>query len=196
MLSDIVTATDGLMLSATAATATEVTPLIKQYEPQLLIMENCLPLAQDGIELCGQLRQSHPHIGIIVIGNSTQKPLMRQVWDAGPHAYLIKHKAEEEDIKLAIRQVLAGGTHYCKEFTPLLTGDKKRRVISEEQRELIRMICMGIKSISIAGVFCRSSHAIDKRRAKLMKDLGVTNIIELIQLALSEGIIDWSHLFE
>lgn len=165
-------------------------------DTQLIIMEMRLPLAHHGIEICRHLRNHYPHIGIIIITTCVQKPLMRQVHDAGPHGYLIKGRAEEEEIKEAIHRVMAGGTYYCKEFTPLLTGDKNRLAISEEQKQLIRMICTGIKSFLIAGQFCRSSHAINKRRAKLMKDLGLSSLIELIQLALREGIIDWSHLFE
>lgn len=115
---------------------------------------------------------------------------------AGPHSMLLKNTAEEDEILLAIRLVAASGTHFSKEFTGMLSAGKQSYGLTEEQEELLRMICGGEKSIYIANKACRSRHAINKRRGKLMKDCGVTNLIELIQFALQTGLIDWSHLFE
>jgi DNA-binding NarL/FixJ family response regulator len=192
----LVTDTDGLVLSGSAGCQAEVMSLLPQVDAGVVLMEMRLPKVHEGIEFCRQLRQSHPHIGIVVITACTQKPLLQQMLAAGPHSMLLKNTTEDEEILLAIRLVAAGGTHFSKEFTGMLPGGKKLCNLTEEQQELLRMICCGEKSIYIANKACRSRHAINKRRVKLMKDCGVTNLIELIQFALQTGLIDWSHLFE
>ena len=196
ILCRLVTETDGLVLSGSAICHTELLQLVQQVDAGVVLMEMRLPTVHEGIEVYRQLRQSHPHIGIVIITACSQKPLLRQMFAAGPHSILLKNTTEEEEILLAIRLVAAGGTHYSKEFTGMLPGGKKLCSLSEEQQELVRMICGGVKSTSIANQVCRTPHAINKRRVKLMKDCRVTNLIELIQLALQLGIIDWSHLFD
>ena len=196
MLCRLVAETDGLMLSGSAACHTELLQLLQQADAAVVLMEMRLPTVHEGIEVYRQLRPSHPHIGIIIITACSQKPLLRQMFAAGPHSILLKNTTEEEEILLAIRLVAAGGTHYSKEFTGMIPAGQKLHNVSEEQQELLRMICGGAKSISIANQVCRTPHAINKRRVKLMKDCRVTNLIELIQFGLQMGYIDWSHLFE
>lgn len=195
-LTQIIAQSDGWQLSGTAATTGELLQLVQQLDPQLVLMEMRLPAAGDGIEMCRQLRLSHPHVGIIIITSCGQKPLMRQMLDAGAQGFLLKNKAEEEEILLAMRLVAAGGTYYCKEFTPLLTGDRNRCTLNEEQQQLVRLICEDNKTLSIASEFCRTHHAINKRRMKLMQDCGANSLIGLVQYALKSGLIDWSHLME
>lgn len=195
MLTRLVADNDDLMLSGTATNLEELEQLVGP-DTQLILMEMCLPKATDGIEFCSRLRQSHPHIGIIILTRCHEKPLMRRMREAGAQGFLLKNTAEEEEIQLALRRVAAGGTLYCKELTPVLTGGQKPCTLSGENRQLLRMICNGAKSVTIAKELCLSLSAIAKRRAKLMRDLGATNIFQLVQAALREGLIDWSPLFD
>ena len=195
LLARLITEAGNLQLLGSAQNGAGLRQLLQTHSPDVVIMELHLP-DQSGIEFCHYLRQHHPSIGRIIITSCNQRPLMRRMRQAGPQAYLVKNSMEEEDILTAINKVAAGGTFYCKEFTPIITGQQEGCPLAQDQQELLRSICNYEKSIAIAGKLCLSKPAVDKRRIKLMHDCNAKSIIDLIRYGLKWAILDWSDLFE
>jgi DNA-binding NarL/FixJ family response regulator len=103
-----------------------------------------------------------------------------------------------EELIHAIEVVMAGNLYLSAEvsaeivedYQKTLTGkvDSSKSVLSKREKQLLRLIAMGLRNKEIASELKLSPNSIETYRARLMKKVGYRNTAELVRFAIREGI--------
>ncbi|GAB4057569.1 response regulator transcription factor [Uliginosibacterium sediminicola] len=176
-------------LVAEAADAAALKPLIAQHQPDLLIMDYLMPGADSGAVL-GYLRQRYPALRIIVLTAERSGSLLRNLLDAGADAILLK-EGSSADMLDAIRRV-SQGQRYLPERVQALIDDAAVHLTAREL-QVIKLICAGWSNAAIAESFSLSPRTVDKHRENILRKLGVSNAVQLINKARSLGLLGAEH---
>ena len=118
---------------------------------------------------------------------------------AGADGYLLKD-ATYEELTLAIKNVLDGKPYLSpgisgKLVDGYLEGRKisasasKADVLTQRERQILKLIAEGHKNKEIADYLCISIKTVEKHRANLMKKLNLHNASAITAYALEKGLI-------
>ena len=168
----------------------------KRLAPDVVIMDISMPML-NGVEATRQLRQSLPRTKVVVLTMHGDVTYATEALEAGASGYVLKNSPSEE-IKTAIRKVLAGKTYVspgiAQEVLPFrLTGSNqiKRQVsqLTPRQREVVQLLAEGRTGKDVADLLCISPRTVEFHKYKLMQELGLQSSAELIRYAMKHGII-------
>lgn len=114
-ISQIVNAQSGMELVATGQTGAEIFPLLEQYHPNVLLLDQRLPQAADSelnrwfrvLPAIQLIRREYPDVHIIIFSASTEPVMVRRAIEAGVSGYMSKSDASFALIE-AIKQVMSG----------------------------------------------------------------------------------------
>jgi len=117
--------------------------------------------------------------------------------EAGALGYVLKHSAPSE-LTAAVRQVLRGKTY----ITPLLEGEvmlspKKGSIerreesshLTKRQREVLQLLAEGYLGKEIASMLNISTRTVEYHKYKMMKDVGIKTVADLIRYAVKHNIV-------
>ncbi|KKK70042.1 hypothetical protein LCGC14_2927970 [marine sediment metagenome] len=125
---------------------------------------------------------------------------LRMTLAAGAHGYWTK-RASFDQLCEAIRRVASGGSSVCPAARRYLVGsDGKMRFdqaangtplarITRRERQVLVLLAEGLSVKQVAERLCLSPRTVDSHRSNLMKKLGIHKIVDLVRLALREGLI-------
>jgi len=174
-----------------ATTEEEAMSLIKQTQPQLVIVDLSLK-AGHGIELIKRVKSNYPNIKMLVSSGFQESLYAERALRAGAQGYLNKQDSGEKVIE-AIRTVLRGERYVSPELTARLVslalGNKNESngpldLLTDRELEIFRMIGQGQTSGAIANELLLSSHTIDTHRENIKRKLGLKNAAELNRQAV------------
>lgn len=174
--------------------ALEKTPAL---QPDIVVMD--LDLAGvSGLNVSRQILSIRPETKIVVLTAESSPEIVQQALQAGISGYVIKGSDNEELIR-AIRTVSSGRCYLCPEITTALIRAQALQpaatattppLITDRDRELMRLIAAGLRNKEIAEKFSLSIKAIEASRSKLMHKLGCNSAAELVRYAVREGIAE------
>jgi len=160
----------------------------------LLILDINMP-DTESLSLSAWLLKEFPLLRIIIFTMSQEPPFAIRFLKMGVHGYLLKESGETE-IQSAIRTVMQGNVY---------VGDWLAQAISEEQvtpgaktpfdalsnreLEVTLQILQGHTFRKISEILHLDRSTIGTHKSRIMKKLGVSSTIELINLARTHGII-------
>jgi DNA-binding NarL/FixJ family response regulator len=117
-------------------------------------------------------------------------------FEAGASGYVLKHSAASE-LVTAIQSALRGKTY----VTPLLASelmqfykqkpdhrDELTR-LTQRQREVLQMLAEGRSAKEIASVLRISSRTVEFHKYRMMEELGMKTVAELVKYAINKGIV-------
>lgn len=167
----------------------------KDLRPDAIVADISMPLL-NGIEALASLRKDGVDIPVVFLTMHREVDYASMALEAGAAGYVLKHAAPEE-LVAAVRVALDGGTF----ITPALAGElfqatkarardksEARLVLSERQRDVLRLLVDGRSAKEIAKALDISSRTVEFHKYKLMESLGLKNSAELIQFAVRNGI--------
>lgn len=85
---------DGFEVVGQARDGSEATDLVKELEPDAVVMDVSMPLL-DGIEATRLVKEHSPDVAVVALSSSVNPYDMRQMVDAGAQAYIGKTDIEE-----------------------------------------------------------------------------------------------------
>ena len=128
-LRQLLEATDGLEVVGEAGTAQEAIARIPPTRPDVAVLDVRLPDG-DGIEVCREVRSSHPEIQCVILTSFTDDQALLQAMLAGASGYVAK-QLKGHDIVDAVRRV-AGGQSL---MDPAVTARARERLRAEPQQD-------------------------------------------------------------
>lgn len=189
-----------IIIAGEASSGEEVLELLKQgISAELVISDIHMP-GMNGIELIGELKQTLPHIKVIVLSMLDSEKFIVKAFRAGASAYLLKNAAGEE-LVFAIQHVYAGGEYVCAEVsmrllrrlikTPdLMTDDLSSDLqLSERDIEVLHLIAEGHTNQEMADKLFTSKRTVEGYRQQLMNKTGTRNTAALINFAFTHNLI-------
>ncbi|MEO1487972.1 MAG: response regulator transcription factor [Pseudomonadota bacterium] len=173
---------------AEAENGLETIALVKQHQPELLLLDAAMPLAR-GVQVYGEVRRWSPATKVIIVTGFTGTTMLADWLAAGVEGLFLK-SADPAEMREGFAQVLAGGKFVAQEVADRLAAEPEREALTDREREVLALIASGHQNVAIADKLCISPKTVEKHRASLMAKLGVNSVSGLLTYALREGLLD------
>lgn len=179
----------------TASTASEALSLFEDKSFDVCILDLELP-DMNGFDLIGEIRKLIPDMKILINTMHEESWMVKRMFFLNVNGVVLK-SADTEELVIAIRRILNGGSYFCNEFSRI-----KKRVISSSDlskletqltnRELdvLTAIYKGLQTREIAELLHVSVNTVESHRKNLFFKLGVRNSVELVVKAMKNGLIN------
>ena len=146
----------------------------------LLISDLKMP-GKDGMELLDEVRASMPWLPIIIMSAYGDIPMSVKAVKIGAFDFIEKPVEEEKLISVVESALLREGT-----WKDPLHG----KPLTRAERIVLRLIMEGIGNKRIAYILERSERTIEVHRSRIMRKLGVDNVVDLVKRASTMGLGD------
>jgi len=183
----------GLRVVAEAADGAEAYRLFKEIQPDLVIMDLTMP-GIGGIEAIRRIRQWDPNARILVFTMHQNAAFAVQAIRAGARGYVTKTSPPETLVRAA-KDILAGAIAVSPDIDHELAlsrvaGERVAAdVLSAREFEVLRMLLAERNTEQIADTLHLSPKTVANLRSLIKDKLGVASDIELVRLALRQGIL-------
>ena len=148
-----------------------------------------------GLEATQRIQKGWPNIGIIIVSVHHDGALPKRLLSGGARGYLSKGNKLDEMIT-AIHDVQAGGCYIAKDIAQQLAlsalpGETNHiDLLSQRELQVLMMIAEGKRNNSISETLNLSPKTISTYRKRLHEKLDVSSDIEMLHLALRNGLLD------
>jgi two-component system invasion response regulator UvrY len=183
----------GLRVIAEASDGAEAYRLFKDVKPDLVIMDLTMP-GIGGIESIRRIRQWDRGARILVFTMHENAAFAVQAIRAGARGYVTKTSPPEVLIE-AVRNVLSGQIAISPDIDhelalSRLTGEAAAAdVLTAREFEVLQMLLAERTTDEIAGALHLSPKTVANLHSLIKDKLGVGSDIELVRLALRQGIL-------
>jgi len=178
----------GVEIVAEAADGLTAIALVKEHQPDLLVLDAAMPKAR-GIEVLTDCRRWSPATRITLLTGFTSASLLSDWLDAGVDGIALK-SSETTELTICFETLLAGGKYVTRDVQALLENSISAQHLTAREREVLTLISAGLTNKLIAERLSISEKTAEKHRTSLMAKLGVHSMAELLVLALKEGLLD------
>lgn len=172
---------------------------LAEAEPDVVLMDLRMPV-KDGIEATKIISKDFPHIYVIVLTMYEDERFVSHLMENGANGYLLK-SADPAEIKKAIMEVVSKGyylnnfvnkvllkkSHARTRIVPSLTNEI---VVSDKEREVLRLLCMEFTATEIAQKMEISPRTVEAIKDRLMERFNVKNTAGLVFFAVRNNLID------
>jgi len=165
-----------------------------KLKPEVTLMDLNMP-GMGGIETIIRIKNRYPNAKIIVLSMYEHGPFITQAMKAGAKGYLTKSSLGDELIK-AVKLVAQGRSFMSSSLAQNFAIDSVTKPhnpfdeLSAKEFEIFRLIAQGKEIDEIADALKLSEKTIANYQSLLKKKLNVSNSIEIVKLALQNGLID------
>jgi DNA-binding NarL/FixJ family response regulator len=177
---------------------------VRDRNPDVVITDIRMPPSNtnEGIRAAASLRDSHPHVGVVVLSQYSQPGYALALLESGSdgRAYLLKERVHDRgQLVSAIEAVAGGGSVIDPKVVEGLVAAKARvdgsplSDLTEAERRVLREIAQGKSNAAIAESLRLSKRAVEKHTHAIFAKLGlvgspeVSKRVKAALLFLAEG---------
>ena len=178
-----------------ASNAIEALSLIKELEPNIVIMDISMP-GKSGLDILKDLKSLKKPFKILILSMHPEDRFAIRALKAGASGYLTKESAPDELVK-AIRTILSGRKYVsnalAEKLADILSEDTEKlphEKLSDREYEVFIKIASGIKAVDIATGLSISGHTVNTYRARILEKMSIISNVELTQYAMHNNLID------
>jgi two-component system invasion response regulator UvrY len=171
--------------------------LAQEHQPDVILMDVNMP-GIGGVEACRRILQRNPKQKIIVLSVHNEQTFPKRLLEIGARGYLTKECGVDEMIE-AIRQVHAGNSYIATSIAQqlalsLLPGNDVNPIdrLSRREFQVMLMISQGLSNAQISDKLCLSPKTISTYRLRLLEKLDAHNEVDLIKIAMEQGMVEFS----
>lgn len=161
---------------------------LNKNKVDIIISEIDLPKL-NGITALRRLNKEHPDVRVIMFSAQPEEVYAMNTIKAGASGYLCK-TANIVTLKEAIIKVYSGGIYLSNDLAQRLAIGKRvsrsgnfYKKLSTREIEVLKLISSGRKNKEIAIELAINEKTVSTYKARLMKKLNVSNIVDLINRA-------------
>lgn len=183
---------NGINVVAEAENGFEALAAVKQFKPDVLLLDVSMPLA-GGAEVVCDIRRWSGQTRIVIITGINAPGLICNLLDEGVDGMFSK-AASLDELYTKLPLILRGGRYIAEPFLQTLQDKKDQSQLTDRERQTLNMIISGKTNKEIGQTLSISPKTVDKHRTSLMQKLNVHSVAELMAYALKHGLIDVQHL--
>jgi two-component system nitrate/nitrite response regulator NarL len=194
-LSELLARCYGFNVLGAVGTIGELRDLIKEEQPDLLVMDLRMK-PMDGLAMLEQLRKEGCNIPAVVLTMSDSEVDMGNAIRAGARGYLLKDMAPDEVVD-AIRRVAAGELVVAPTMTvkmiDMLRGDQtgqepknSLKLLTEREREILQLLSRGESNKSIALTLSISYDTVKQHVRHILNKLNLSSRVKAAVLFAKE----------
>jgi DNA-binding NarL/FixJ family response regulator len=184
-----------LMVCGEAQSEREARAAIRKLEPDVVIVD--ISLAQgDGLELVRDVHAQMPELPMLVLSMHDEMIYAERLLAAGASGYIMKQAASDQLI-IALRQVLGGGTYISESLASTLGNHEGERAplpgaasdpidrLSNRELQVLSLIGRGLSSREAADALGVSVKTVESHRQSLKRKLNLITNAQLLQYAIN-----------
>ena len=167
---------------------------LERYSFDLIILDVNLP-DTDTYQVVNLILTRWPHQKILIYSMSPEKVYAKRFLQLGVNGYLSKYSPNEE-LLLAIKTVLKGEKYLSTNVLNILLNEVIKghsmnpfEKLSPREFEIMSYFLSGLASKEVADLTNLHSSTIGTYKFKIFEKLGISNILELHEIAKVQGII-------
>lgn len=173
---------------------------LEGLEVDLILTDLHMP-EMDGIELAREVKEKHPDIKLIALTMMGESQHIKQMLAEGALGYLLKNCGEAE-VKLAIQNVMMGGTYYSPEVTNIIMNNIRKvkpksggnvameMPLTDREKEVLKLILKEYTNQEIADELFISVRTVDAHKRNLLDKTGSKNVAGLVIYAIDRQLFD------
>jgi two-component system, NarL family, nitrate/nitrite response regulator NarL len=168
--------------------------LIREMRPDVALLDVAMP-GLDGLSVLREIAGHEAETRVILLTGSLSPEPMYEALAAGARGYLIK-TADGDAICDAIAAVMRGETALSPEVQDSLAGEIRQRgrrdhgVLTERQREILRLTADGLSAPQIAARAHISPNTVRTHLKNIYGKLGVSDRAAAVAEAMRLGLIE------
>jgi len=163
--------------------------------PNVVVLDVSMP-ELNGLDATRELRAVAPDAAIVALTRYDDDAYVREIMRAGAAGYVLKQSQSSELLR-AIRAAARGSTyldstipHRVNEVLSRRQRKAPRSVISEREREVLRLMALGHSNKDIAAELGVSVKTVEVHKSNAMRKLGLQGRIDIVRYAVLQG---WLH---
>jgi len=175
----------------------ELLAFLKVNDADMVILDHSMQKI-GGVEAARQIKRNYPWIKILMLTMHDNQQIFYNAMNAGADGYLLKDDSDEQLI-LAIKKLRAGKRYISPAMIDDLSGyvlstygDRKKKIspeLSNREQEVLQLVVNGYTSKKIGDHLGLSPRTVDHHRSNLLKKLGKKNSVDLVNFAVSSGLV-------
>jgi DNA-binding NarL/FixJ family response regulator len=157
---------------------------VEELRPDVVLTDVRMPPSgtDEGIRLAGELRATHPEIGVVVLSQHADPLYALALFEQGPEgrAYLLKDRlADADELARAVRQVAAGGALVDPRLLEELLTYRKESAdsmlarLTPRERETLALVAEGRSNRAIASALHVTERAVERHVNAIYGKLGL-----------------------
>ena len=174
--------------------ATQVLEKAERTPCDIVVLDISMP-GRDGIEVLKQLKQTHPHLRVLILSMYPEDQYAFRAIKAGASGYLTKNKASVELIE-ALRRVAAGRKYISDDVAEQLANELERgadaplhQKLSDREYQVMRMIASGKTVGQISKELAISNSTVSTLRVRILKKMGMKTNAEITHYAIKHDLV-------
>ena len=187
--------TDEVNIVGLYTTGNQTKDAIPKDNPDILLLDINLPDI-NGIQLCKQLKRSHPKLKIIAISNYDEVSFIKRMLSNGADGYLLKN-TDRLELLTAFKTVLEGGQYIQRDIEKKLLneslGNKTNNgsliKLTRREKEVLEAIAEELTNQEISEKLFISKKTVEVHRINIMSKMGARNSAGIIKIAMENGLL-------
>jgi len=174
-----------IQVISSATTGKELFDVVGRTKPDIVLSEIDLP-ELNGITALRTLKKEYQDIKVIMFSSHPEEIYAVSSIKAGASGYLTK-SVSTQTIKDAIMKVYSGGIYISNDLAQRLTFEERGnrpsklyKKLSTREVEVLKLLSSGRRNKEIAEELNINEKTVSTYKARLMKKLNVTNLVDLI----------------
>lgn len=178
---------------ATLTDGRDVVEAVCQLRPDILLLDLSLPNVS-GVEVMQRLTARKIPFKAVVLTMHADASLAVAALRAGASGFVLKHSSGRE-LEKALQIVLDGGTYLSAQITKhavllMVQGaGTAGSVLTERQRDVLRLIVRGRRAKEIAATLSLSTRAVEAIKYRVMQQLQVKSTAELVRFSIENRLV-------
>lgn len=165
----------------------------------LLMFSSNIMMLSEIYQSVEEIKQKHPNLKIIIIGNDCDVTSIRKLFNKGITAYLDKGSSFDEFIDCT-QALVSGNIFLCaqakEKMISFVSNGKSfesaqiKDSLTKRETEILVLICDGLSSKNISEKLFISINTVETHRKKILTKLNVKNSVGIVKYALENNIIE------
>lgn len=161
---------------------------LQERRPDVLLLDLSMP-DSDGVAFCRQVVDMYPNVRVIAVTIHDEYSMIQRMMECGAHGYVLKSSPVEELVE-AIVTVWQKQKYLSPQVEAILQeGRKNSVVLTDVEKNILRMICDGMTNPEIATHLHLSTETVNWYRKRLLAKFGVRNTVGLVKLAMEQKML-------
>ena len=183
-----------ISVTAEASGYAELRETLRQAACDVLLLDINMP-GRNGLEVLASLRETHPHIRVLMVSMYPEDQYALRALKAGAHGYVNKG-GDPQLLVQAVRTVAQGRKYVTPQIAQMLVEslttpapEAPHEKLSDRELQTLTMIASGKRLSDIAEELSLSPKTVSVYRARVLEKLGMANNSELTVYAIRNGLV-------
>lgn len=176
-----------------ANTTTEAYDVLLKNKINYIVSDLSVDDYLSELELIDRLKEINPDIKLIIFSMHTHASIINNLLKKGISGYVVK-TSDSFEVTKAINAVIEGKTYLCKHAEEALIQAESKAgstlIFTQREKQIIKLIVEGKKTGQIARTLRITTNTVESHRKNIFKKTGTKNMAQLVQMALTLGIVD------